>query len=112
MVPLDRQWGLRPNDQWFAVYCDRYAPNPFISQRWDEVMHLVSDPETQADAPRGGCFRRFFQGVCFKGGFTSAWSAWRFATQLVDDNLPCPPSLAEAPGMQQLGGVPFRYHAI
>jgi hypothetical protein len=77
VVPDDRLWshqtasgGFAPNDQWFAVYCDRYAPNPFISQRWDKVMHLVSDPETQADAP-GGCFRRFFQGVCFKGGFTS-----------------------------------------
>ena len=47
-----------PGDQWFGVHRDRYGLNPFITQRFDEVMHLVSDNEPGLLTP-GGRFRRF-----------------------------------------------------
>ena len=47
-----------PGDQWFGVHRDRYGLNPFITQRFDEVMHLVSDNESGLLTP-GGRFRRF-----------------------------------------------------
>ena len=72
---------MHPGHEWFGVYRDRYGRNPFITQCWDEVMHLVSDNVTFK-----GCGRRFLDNVAFKGGFSCAYTAWRYATLLVDEN--------------------------
>ena len=66
---------------WFGVNRSRSGEEPFISQRWDEVMHLVSDWDPYLDGTR------------FKGGFKRACRAWRYAKLLVDERSPFPPSL-------------------
>ena len=74
-------------------------------------MHLVSDNEP-GPLTSGGRYRRFLDNVAFKGGFSSAYSAWRYATLLIDDSLPVPPSLTAPAAMQLSREVPMRYYVI
>jgi len=57
-------------------------------------MHLVSDWDPLRQR------RHFHDGVRFKGGFKRARQAWRYATLLLDERTPYPPSLSR-PGSAQ-----------
>ena len=95
-----------PGTMWFGVNRSRYGEEPFISQRWDEVMHLVSNWD-----PTNGR-RHFLDGVRFKGGFKRARQAWRYATLLVDERTPFPPSLTTYLRCVATRAAPVRYYAI
>ena len=91
---------------WFGVNRSRFGEEPFISQRWDEVMHLVSDWN-----PAKQC-RHFLDGIRFEGGFRRARQAWRYATLLVDERSPYPPSLTGYLRCHATRAAPVRYYAI
>jgi len=95
-----------PGTMWFGVNRSRYGEEPFISQRWDEVMHLVSNWD-----PTNGR-RHFLDGVRFKGGFKRARQAWRYATLLVDERTPFPPSLTTYLRCVATRAAPVRYYVI
>ena len=97
--------------EWFGVHPDRCGRNPFITQCWDEVMHLVSDNVLDPRQP-DRCERRFLNNVAFKGGFSCAYAAWRYATLLVDENFQFPRSLSAPQAMQFSRGVRMKYYAI
>ena len=95
-----------PGTMWFGVNRSRYGEEPFISQRWDEVMHLVSDWDPTRER------RHYLDGTRFKGGFKRARQAWRYATLLVDERSPFPPSLSTYLRCVHTRAAPARYYAI
>jgi hypothetical protein len=99
----DRTDCVTPGTMWFGVNRNRYGQYPFISQRWDEVMHLVSDWDPLSKR------RRFLDGVRFKGGFKRARQAWRYATLFLDERTPCPPSLTARIRAGATRASPVRY---
>jgi len=114
-----RRYGFRvnpqstrgPGDQWFGVHRDHYILNPFITQRFDEGMHLVSDNEPGLLTPR--CrFRRFLGKRVLHRWLLECLLGRRYATLLIDDSLPVPPSLSAPAAMQLSREVPMRYYVI
>ena len=106
LARYDRVDCVTPGTMWFGVNRSRYGQNPFISQRWDEVMHLVSDWDPLRQR------RHFHDGVRFKGGFKRARQAWRYATLLLDERTPYPPSLTSRLRASATRAAPVRYYVI
>jgi hypothetical protein len=96
----DRTDCVTPGTMWFGVNRNQDGQYPFLSQRWNEVMHLVSDWDPLSQR------RRFLDGVRFKGGFKQARHAWRYATLCLDDHaytLSIVPHRAVSYGQEQPG---------
>ena len=90
----------------FGVNHSRFGQHPFISQRWDEVMHLVSDWDPIRQR------RHFHDGVRFKGGFKRARQAWLYATLFLDKRTPYPISLTTRLCAGATRAAPVRYYVI
>jgi hypothetical protein len=74
-------------------------------------MHLVSDNEPGPLTPGCRC-RRFLGKRVLQRWLLECLLGRRYATLLIDDSLPVPPSLTAPAAMQLLKEVPMRYYVI